>query len=124
MNASNPYCEALGIEVPNLETACRSRDANWYSLLITALLERGEPITLQQAAERLEEAGIARSDQALASLKRCRPARPPVYRDGDLYALDPFDDEADLWAFRLGLMPPKVSLPRVARPDPATLPRP
>ncbi len=122
MNASNQYCEALGIEVPNLETACRSLDASWYSLLIAALLERGEPITLQQAAERFEEAGIAPIEQALASLKRCRPARPPIYRDGDLYALDPYDDEADLWAFRLGLRPPKVSLPRVARPDPVPLP--
>lgn len=122
METGNPYCEALGINVPDLETASQSRDANWYSLLIVALLERGEPITLKQAAESLEEAGIAPSEQALASLKRCQPARSPVYRDGDLYALDPYDDQADLWVFRLGLRPPKVSLPPAVRPDRGPLP--
>ena len=107
MNTSNAYCKALGIQVPRLEVARHSPDANYYSLLIVALLERGEPLTLQEAAKRLEEAGVAPADRALASLKRCRPARPPLYRDGDLYALDPHDHEADLWAFRLGLRPPK-----------------
>jgi hypothetical protein len=97
--------------------ARHSPDANYYSLLIVALLERGEPLTLQEAAKRLEEAGVAPADRALASLKRCRPARPPLYRDGDLYALDPHDHEADLWAFRLGLRPPKAPRLKVVRPD-------
>jgi hypothetical protein len=124
MSTTNAYCEALGIQVPRLEMAKHSPDANYYSLLIVALLERGEPITLQEAAKRLEEAGVASADRALASLKRCKPARPPIYRDGDLYALDPHDDEADLWAFRLGLRPPKVPRLQVVRPDPDPLPAP
>jgi hypothetical protein len=83
--------------------------------LIVALLERGQPMTLVEVAERFTEAGIARAaDAALASLQRCRPARAPVYRDGDRYALDPHDDDLDLWAFRLGLRPPKA-LPRPPR---------
>jgi len=117
MNDSNPYCVALGIRVPRIETVKESPDANHYALLIVALLERGGPITLEQAARRFEEAGIARAREALASLKRCRPARPPIYRDGDLYALDPHDDEADLWAFRLGLRPPRAPALRVVQPD-------
>jgi hypothetical protein len=84
MTTTNPYCEALGIQVPSLEAAKSSPDANYYSLLIVALLERGEPITLEEAAKRFEEAGVAPADRALASLKRCRPGRPPIYRDGDL----------------------------------------
>jgi len=124
MNTTNAYCEALGIQVPRLEMARYSPDANYYSLLIVALLERGEPLTLQEAAKRLEEAGVAPADRALASLKRCRPARPPLYRDGDLYALDPHDHEADLWAFRLGLRPPKAPRLQVVRPDPGPLPSP
>jgi hypothetical protein len=124
MNTSNAYCEALGIQAPRLEVARRSPDANTYSLLIVALLERGEPITLEAAARRFEEAGVAPADRALASLKRCRPARPPLYRDGDLYALDPHDHEADLWAFRLGLRPPKAARLQVVRPDPGPLPSP
>jgi hypothetical protein len=124
MSTTNPYCEALGIQVPSLEMAKNSPDANYYSLLIVALLERGEPITLEEAARRFEEAGIAAADRALASLKRCRPGRPPIYRDGDLYALDPHDHAADLWAFRLGLRPPKAAALQVVRPDPAPLPSP
>jgi hypothetical protein len=38
-------------------------------------------------------------------------------RDGDHYALDPHDAEADLWAFRLGLKRPKVASLRVIRPE-------
>jgi len=119
---TNPYCEALGIPVPRLEVAAKSKEANYYSLLIVALLERGEPITLAEAAKRFEEAGVAAADRALASLKRCRPARPPIYRDGDLYALDPHDHEVDLWAFQLGLRPPKAEplelVPRETGPLP------
>ncbi len=124
MNQTNPYCAALGIPIPRLEAAKESPDANYYSLLIVALLERGTPITLAEAARRFEEAGVAPADQALASLKRCNPARPPIYRDGELYALDPHDDEADLWAFRLGLRPSKGAALRVVRPEPGPLPSP
>ena len=123
MNETNAYCKALGIRVPRLETAMKAPDANYYSLLIVALLERGEPITLEEAATRFEEAGVAPFGRALASLKHCQPGRPPIYRDANLYALDPHDQEADLWAFRLRLRPPK-SAPRVARPHPDPLPSP
>jgi len=122
MSKPNPYCEALGIEVPRLELAKNRPDANYYSLFIVALLERGEPITLEEAAQRFEEAGVATRTESLASLKRCRPGRPPIYRIGDLYSLDPHDDEADLWAFRLGLRPPKVAPLRVVRPQVGPLP--
>ena len=119
---SNPYCDALGIEIPKLEVAKDTRDASYYRLLIVVLLERGEPITLQEAAERFEEAGVAPAAHALASLKRCRPGRAPIYRDGDLYALDPHDAEADPWVFRLGLRPSQAASLPVARPAAASLP--
>lgn len=124
MSTPNAYCQALGIQVPRLETVRTNPDANYYSLLIVALLERGEPITLKEAAARFEEAGVTPSHEALASLKRCKPARPPIHRDGNRYALDPHDHEADLWAFRLGLRPPRVAAPQVVRPDPGPLPSP
>ena len=66
----------------------------------------------------------APAHRALASLKRCKPARPPIYRDGTLYALDAYDDEVDLWAFRLGLKPPRAPAVAIARPDPGPLPSP
>jgi hypothetical protein len=122
MSTTNSYCQALDIEPPRLEAVRNSAEANYYSLLIVALLERGVPLSLEQVAKRFEAAGIAPAGRALASLKRCKPARPPVYRDGDVYALDPYDDEVDLWAFRLGLRPARVIAAPVARPTPGPLP--
>ncbi len=113
----NRYCEVLGMEVPELGQVADHREANTYSLLIVALLERGDAMTLGEVADRFEAAGVAPTDLALRSLKRCKPARAPVYRDGDYYALDPHDHEVDLWLFRLGLRPPKVPALSVVRPE-------
>jgi hypothetical protein len=124
MAMTNPYCEALGIEVPRLEDAMESREASTYALLIVALLEKGGSMTLAEVARRFDRAGVAPEGWALRSLKRCRPGRAPVYRDGDLYALDPHDDEVDLWVFRLGLRPPRVRPKPPARPEPEPLPGP
>ena len=118
---TNPYCAALGIGIPNLEEAKDNRDANYFRLLIVVLLERGEPVTLQEAAQRLEEVGVAPAAHALASLKRCKPGRAPIYRDGDWYALDPHDAEVDHLVFRLGLRPSKAAAPAVDRPAPEPL---
>ena len=109
MHRSNSYCDALGIGIPKLEVAKDHPEANYYRLLIVFLLERGEPVTLQEAAERFEEAGVAPAAQALASLQRCKPARAPIYRDGDYYALDPHDAETDLSVWRLGLRPSEAA---------------
>ena len=116
---SNAYCATLGISPPRIDDAKSSPDANYYSLLIIALLERGAPMTLDDAAARFAAAGVTSSaDEALAALKRCKPARAPIYRDGDSYALDPHDDEVDFWLFRLGLRPAR-SAPLRAVPNPA-----
>jgi hypothetical protein len=105
----NEWCQVLGIERPSLAAAADHRAANSYALLLVALLEQGQPMTLLDIANRFEEEGIAPRGRALLSLQRCKPGRPPVYRDGDHYHLDPHDAELDLWAFRLGLRPPKVA---------------
>jgi hypothetical protein len=121
---NNPYCEALGIAVPRLECAKDRPDANYFALLIVALLERGAPMTLEQVARRFEEAGIATAGAALASLKRCKPGRPPIYRDGDHYSLDPHDRETDRWAYRLGLRPSRAERLRAVQSNPDPLPSP
>jgi len=123
-NRSNPYCDALHIPVPSLEAVKDHREANTFALFLVALLERGGPMTLPDVAQRFEEAGIAWFEDALRSLQRCRPARPPVYRDGDNYALDPHDDNLDLWAFRLGLRPAKAPKLKIVKPEPEPLPGP
>jgi len=113
---TNRYCEELGIDAPALERVKDHREVNTYALLIAALLANGGPMTLAEVADRLERAGVAPAWYALRSLQRCRPARAPVYRDGDLYALDPHDAEVGLWVFRLGLRPPRAPRPALVRP--------
>ena len=121
----NAYCAVLGIRAPRVEDARSNPDANYYSLLLVALLERGEPMTLEEVAARLAAAGVAQTPgDALASLKRCKPARAPIYRDGDHYALDPHDDDVSFWLFRLGLRPPRVTPLKVVRAAPDPLPSP
>ena len=79
------YGEILNLKNPSLEAVKHHPEANTYALLIVALIERGGPMTLANVAERFEAVGIAPANEALESLKRCRPARAPVYREGDLY---------------------------------------
>lgn len=109
----NPWCEQLGIAVPRLEAVKDHREANTFSLLLVALLEHGGPMTLREVAARFDEAGVAPLEAALLSLQRCKPGRPPVHREGERYHLDPYDDDLDLWAFRLGLRPRPTSLASV-----------
>jgi hypothetical protein len=118
MTPSNAWCTALGIAAPRLESVVGHREANTYSMMLVALLERGAPMTLSEIADRFAEAGIDDAERALLSLKRCKPGRPPVYREGDLYALDPHDDDLDLWVFRLDLRPAKVARPAAKPPPP------
>ena len=116
---TNRWCQALGITPPSLDAVAGHSEANTFALLLVALLERGAAMTLADVAARFEQAGIAERSRALLSLQRCKPGRPPVYREGDLYHLDPHDDGLDLWTFRLGLRPPKVArTPRAVQPAP------
>lgn len=117
------WCQTLGIASPRLEAVAGHREANTFALLLVALLERDEPATLADVAARFDEAGIADRASALVALRRCRPGRPPVHREGDLYALDPHDEDLALWVFQLGLRPPRVVVPRTVV-DPAPLPGP
>ncbi len=115
---NNEWCDVLGIEVPDLGVVKDHRDANVSARLYVALLERGAPMTLPEVAQRFEEVGIATADKALRSLKRCRPAAPPAYLDGEHYGLDPYDPEIELWVFRLGLTPPRKPLGPPPKPEP------
>jgi hypothetical protein len=118
------YRELLNVTDPSLEKVKHHPEAHTYALLLVALVEHGGPMTLADVAARFDAAGIAPADEALASLRRCRPARAPIYREGDTYCLDPHDKDADLWMFRLGLRPAEVSRTEVVRPAPPPLPGP
>jgi len=119
---TNDWCRVLGIDPPNLVAVVGHREANTFALFLVALVERGAPMTLEEVAQRFEEAGVADRWSALSSLQRCKPGRSPAYRDGERYHLDPHDHELDLWMFRLGLRPAKFARP--ASPAPAASPLP
>jgi hypothetical protein len=119
-----PIARLLNVTDPSLEKVKHHPEAHTYALLLVALVEHGGPMTLADVAARFDAAGIAPADEALASLRRCRPARAPIYREGDTYCLDPHDKDADLWMFRLGLRPAEVSRTEVVRPAPPPLPGP
>src|SRR5262245_15737637 len=91
------WCQTLGIAKPSLEAVRNHPEANTFALFLVALLERCEPMTLAEVAERFEEAGIADREDALLSLQRCKPGRSPAYRDGERYHVDPHDHDLDLW---------------------------
>ncbi len=95
MTAPHLWCQILGITPPRLEAVKNHREANTFTLLIVALLERQELMTLAEVAERFEAAGIAP-----------RAPRAPVYRDGDRYGLDPYDDLLRLYTLMLDLRTP------------------
>lgn len=121
---TNTYQEVLKLTGVRLEDVKHHPEASHYTLLIVALIERGGPMTLAEVAARFASAGVAPVEDALAGLRRCRPARAPVHRDGEHYSLDPYDDDADLWAFRLGLRPPKVARTVVVPPELPPMPGP
>jgi len=113
----NPYCDTLGIAVPDLAAVKRHSEASTFALFLVALMAEGGPLTIAQAAERLVAVGVGAPADVERALKRCRPGRPPVYRHGDRYHLDPFDSEASMWCFRLGLRPARgLAVARPASP--------
>lgn len=79
----NRYCARVGlVSVPCVEDALGRRDVTLFHLMVVALLERGRPMTVEEIAERLTEAGaVARSGDMVQALKRAWHGREPVCRD-------------------------------------------
>ena len=80
---TNRYCEFLGIDVPSLEEVEDLREANADSLLIVALLERGDAKALSEAAERFRADGrweIGEGSGALFSARKAVRARVETAR--------------------------------------------
>lgn len=119
---SKSWHEVAGIEKPDFKSVSGHREANTFARLILALLERGEAMTLDQVAQRWEDVGLASFERARLSLQRCKPARPPIYREDDSYFLDPFDSELRHWLFRLDLLENKFTREPCVEPAPQPLP--
>ena len=68
----NRYCERIGLmRVPRVQDVLGRSEMNLFHLMVVTLLERGGPMTAEEIAERLTEAGaIAGSGEMVLSLKR------------------------------------------------------
>jgi hypothetical protein len=109
------WYKQLGIERPRFDVVAKRRTATRFSLMVAALLEADRPLTMREICERFEAAGIASAAVALASLRKARPERSPVYKVGELYELDVKDDEMFFQLCDAGLQPPRPA--RVAAPS-------
>jgi hypothetical protein len=117
----NRYCERLGIDVPRVEAVAERGTAKLFHLMVTALLERGAPMTLDEIADRLEAAGVvAETGDVAYSLQKAWHGMEPVYRD----ATGRFGLNLD--AFDLRILVQTIGLGRSAEPLPPapTLPMP
>jgi len=117
----NRYCERVGLaSVPCVEDVLDRDEVSLFHLMVVALLERGRPMTVEQIAERLTEAGaVARSGDMVLALKRAWHGREPVFRDprGGL-GLNLSSSELDRMMWHAGLRPPRFQPPEPP-PEPA-----
>ncbi len=81
--SSNSYCARLDLPVPRVEKVIAEKaDAKLFHLMVVALLEHGEPMSLEAIADRLQTAGVdAATGDMKTSLLKSWHGRKPVFRD-------------------------------------------
>lgn len=80
----NAYCERLGIDVPALERFVEGPRPTLLSLMVLALLEHGSPLSVEEIADRLLDAGVrAPSGDMVYSLRRAWHGLAPVVKEPD-----------------------------------------
>lgn len=81
---TNPYCERLGIQPPDLEDLALRPDVKLFHLMVAALLERGGPMALEEIAARLDDCGVVvYSGDLETSLQKAWHGLKPIYRAPD-----------------------------------------
>ena len=106
--SSNSYCARLDLPVPRVEEVIAEKaDAKLFHLMVVALLEHGEPMSLEAIADRLQTAGVeAATGDMKTSLLKSWHGRKPVFRDDrDRFALEVSAWELRSIIFKLNLRP-------------------
>ena len=106
--SSNSYCARLDLPVPRVEKVIAEKaDAKLFHLMVVALLEHGEPMSLEAIADRLQTAGVkAATGDMRTSLLKSWHGRKPVFRDDrDWFALEVSAWELRSIIFQLNLRP-------------------
>ncbi len=79
---ANLYCDKLGVNIPRVEDYTRRKGVKLIQLMILALLERGEPMEIEEIASRLAAAGVTVWTGDLAhSLQKAWHGHEALYRD-------------------------------------------
>ena len=101
----NRYCERLGIPPPVVERFVERAGIKLLHLMVLALLEHGEPLEIEEVADRLLDAGVgAPSGDMLYSLRKSWHGLQPVIREPDGRM------GLDLESFELGFLVRKFGL--------------
>jgi len=109
--SNNSYCARLDLPVPRVEDVLAEKaDTKLLHLLVVALLEHGEPMSLEAIADRLQAAGVqAATVDMKTSLLKSWHGRKPVFRDyRDWFALEVSAWELRSIIFELNLQPSVV----------------
>lgn len=81
---TNRYCERLAIPRPAVERFIGRHDMSLLRLIVLALLEHGGPLSMEEIADRLVDAGVcAPSGDMLRSLRKAWHGLPPVVKEPD-----------------------------------------
>jgi hypothetical protein len=81
---TNRYCERLAIPRPAVEHFIGRHDTSLLQLIVLALLEHGGPLSMEEIADRLLDAGVrAPSGDMVRSLHKAWHGLPPVIKEPD-----------------------------------------
>jgi hypothetical protein len=99
------YCELIRIPTPSLDDLAGRRDVKLFHLMVVALLERGGPMSIDELADRLDDAGVlVPTDDLRMSLSKAWHGLKPIYRAPDgRFALELEDFELGHIVRALGL---------------------
>lgn len=105
----NKYCDKIGMPAPRVEDFAAKKNVKLFHLVIIALLERGGPMTLDEIADRLEDADVfPPSGDWETSIVKGWKGREFLYRDPDgRFCLNVDSDELDLLLFGIGARKPR-----------------
>jgi len=124
----NRVCETLGVPPILLDGHLPPRPHPLFHWMILALVERGEPMTIEEIAARLEALGVTSNTGDLVySLRKAWHGLKPVYQDArGLFGLDPLDWQIRHILREAGLLekttrPQVQAVPPPGGDDPVTL---
>lgn len=109
----NRYCARLGIRPPRVEEfLARGGSPRLFPLIVIALLERGESMTLEQLVDRLASTPVGDRERLEVLILRSWHGLKPVVRDGrGRFRLDLHCAEVEFFLHDHGLRPRAVPLP-------------